>query len=86
MGSKITILAPKRAILGNRGHKMDRRAAEGAPTGKPKVSRVTSGHGEDKISLSGVCQRPKKMSYEGEAKKKQIFRSKIQYFGPKIRF
>ena len=32
-GPKITFLAPKRAILGNGGQKMARRAAERAPTG-----------------------------------------------------
>ena len=36
----------KRAILGNRCQETTRRAAERAYTGKPKVSRVTSGHGE----------------------------------------
>ena len=34
------LLAPKRAILGNRCQKTAHRAAERAPTGKPKVSRV----------------------------------------------
>ena len=41
-GPKIPFLAPKRAILGNRGQKTARRAAQRAPTGKPKVSRVAS--------------------------------------------
>ena len=59
-GPKIPFLAPKRAILGNRGQKTARRAAQRAPTRKPKVSRVTWGHGEDMISLSRGCQRPKK--------------------------
>ena len=36
-----SIIGHKRAILGNRGQKTARRAAERAPTGKLKVSRVT---------------------------------------------
>ena len=40
-----SIIGHKRAILGHRGQQTARRAAEQAPTGKPKVSRVTSGHG-----------------------------------------
>ena len=43
---KTAFLTPKRTILGNLCQKTARRAAERAPTGKPKVSRVTSGHGE----------------------------------------
>ena len=59
-GPKIPLLAPKRAILSNRGQKTAHRAAQRALTRKPKVSRVTSGHGEDMIPLSQVCQGPKK--------------------------
>ena len=55
-----SVIGHKRAILGNRGQKTARRAAERAPTGKPKVSRVTSGYEEDMNPLSRVCIRPKK--------------------------
>jgi len=40
--------------------KTARQVAERAPTGKPKVSRVTSGHGKDIVPLSQVCLKPKK--------------------------
>ena len=45
LGPKTALLGPKRAILGNRGHETFRRAAKRPPTGKPKLSRVTSGYG-----------------------------------------
>ena len=48
--AKNPLLGPKRATLGNRGRKTDRRAAKRPPTGKPKVSRVTSGYGGHVIS------------------------------------
>ena len=51
------LLTPKRAILGHQCQKTARRAAERAPTGTPKVSRVTSGHGVDMIPLSWVRLR-----------------------------
>ena len=41
-----SLFGSKRAILGHRCQKTARRAAERARNGKPKVSRVTSGHGE----------------------------------------
>ena len=59
-GQKIPFSAPKRAILGNRGQKTAHRAAKRAPTGKPKVSRVTSGYEKDMNPLSQVSLRPKK--------------------------
>ena len=39
----------KMVIFGNWGLTMACRAAEWAPSGKPKVSRVTSGYGYDPI-------------------------------------
>ena len=51
---KNAFLAPKGAILGNRGHKTAPRAAEWAPTGKLKVSKVTSGYGEVMVPLNRV--------------------------------
>ena len=44
-GPKTVLLGPKRATLGNWCRKTARRAAKRPPTGKPKVSRVTSGYG-----------------------------------------
>ena len=69
---KKQIFGPKRAILGNRGQKTARRAAKRAPTRKPKVSRVTLGHGEDIIPLSQVSLRPKKGVIWAQRRKKQI--------------
>ena len=43
LGPKTALLGPKRPILGNRAQKTACRAAKRPPTGKPKVSRVTSG-------------------------------------------
>ena len=57
----------KRAILGNRCQKIARRAAEQAHTGKPKVTRVTSGHTEVMIPSSCVRLRQKKGGYIGVA-------------------
>ena len=51
---------PKRGIFGYQGQKTARRAAEQAPTGNPKISRVTSGLGEYMIPLNQVCLRSKK--------------------------
>ena len=51
---KNRLLGPKRGTLGNRGRKTARRAAERPPTGKPKLSRVTSGYGGLMIPLSRV--------------------------------
>ena len=49
---KTAFLDPKRATLGNRGHKTVDRVAKRPPTGKLKVSRVTSGYGGLMIPLS----------------------------------
>ena len=49
-GQKTAFLGPKRATLGNRGRETARRAAKRPSTGKPKVSRVTSGYGGHVIS------------------------------------
>ncbi len=51
-GPKTAFLDPKRATLGNRGHKTARQAAKQPPTRKLKVSRVTSGYGGLMIPLS----------------------------------
>ena len=70
-GPKLGVLAmntrtlPKRATLGNRGRKTARRAANRPPTGKPKLSRVTSGYGGLMIPLSRVCQSPEKVGSVG---------------------
>ena len=64
---KTAFLGPKRATLGNRCRKTARRAAKRPPTGKPKVSRVTSGYGDVMIPLSRVRLRPKKAGYIGVA-------------------
>ena len=52
-GPKTAFLDPKRATLGNRGHETGRQAAKRPPTGKPKVSRVTSGYGGLMIQSEG---------------------------------
>ena len=57
---KNPLLGPKRGTLGNRGRKTARRAAKRPPTGKPKLSRVTSGYVDVMISLSQVRLSPKK--------------------------
>ena len=41
---KNPLLGPKRATLGNRGQETARRAGKRPSTGKPNVSRVTSGY------------------------------------------
>ena len=51
-GPKTAFLDPKRATLGNRGHETGRQPAKRPPTGKLKVSRVTSGYGGLMIPLS----------------------------------
>ena len=66
-GQKTAFLTPKKATLGNPGHKTARRAAERPSTGKPKLSRVTSGYGGDMIPLSQVLPSPKKGGYRGVA-------------------
>jgi len=72
-GPKLGVLAmntrplPKRATLGNRGRKTARRAAKRPPTGKPKLSRVTSGYGGLMIPLSRVRLTPKNGGYMGVA-------------------
>ena len=62
-GPKTAFLDPKRATLGNRGHETGRQAAKRPSTGKPKVSRVTSGYADDMIPLSQVRLCPKKVGY-----------------------
>ena len=47
---KNPLFGPKRATLGSRGQETARRAAKRPSTGKPKVSRVTSGYGGHVIS------------------------------------
>ena len=64
---KTAFLAPKRVILGNRGHKTSRPATEWAPTGKPKISKVALGYGEDMVPSSRVRLSPKKGGYMGVA-------------------
>ena len=66
---KNAFLAPKGAILGNRGHKTAPRAAEWAPTGKLKVSKVTSGYGEVMVPLNRVRLSARKGGYMGVALK-----------------
>ena len=78
-GPKLGVLAmntrplPKMATLGNRGRKTARRAAKRPPTGKPKLSRVTSGYGGLMIPLSRVRLTPKNGGYMGVALKMQIW-------------
>ena len=50
----------KKAILGYQGHKAAWQAAEWPQTGKPKVSRVTSGYGDVMLPLRWVCLRQKR--------------------------
>ena len=64
---KTALLGPKRATLGHRGRETARRAAKRPPTGKPKVSRVTSGYGGLMIPLSRVRLTPKNGGYMGVA-------------------
>ena len=58
-GPKTALLGPKRPTLDNRGHETARRAAKRPPTGKPKLSRVTSGCGGVMIPLGWICLTPK---------------------------
>ena len=62
-----SIIGHKMAILGNRGQKTARRAAERAPSGKPKVSRVTSGYRGVVIPLSRDRPSQKKGGFIGVA-------------------
>ena len=77
LGPKLGVLQkalcppPKMAKIQPGGRKTARRAAERPPTGKPKLSRVTSGCGEDIIPLSRVRETTKKW-----------FRAKNSIFGP----
>ena len=66
-GPKTAFLDPKRATLGNWGHETARQAAKRPPTGKPKVSKVTSGCGGDMIPSSWVRLIPIKGGYVGVA-------------------
>ena len=67
LGPKTALLGPKRAILGNWGHETVRRAAKRPPTGKPKLSRVTSGYGGLTIPLSQIRLTLKNGGYMGVA-------------------
>jgi len=71
--NKNAFLAPKGTILSNRGHKTAPRAAEWAPTGKLKVSKVTSGYGEVMVPLNRVRLSARKGGYMGVALKNLIF-------------
>ena len=64
---KTAFLDPKRATLGNRGHETARGVAKRPPTGKPKVSRVTSGYEGLMIPLSRVRPSQKNGGYIGVA-------------------
>ena len=57
-GQKTAFLDPKRATLGNWGHKTAG-VAKRPPTGIPKLSRVTSGYGGLMIPLSQIRLTPK---------------------------
>ena len=71
---KISTGQEKLALTGRHGwhvfatlRKTGSRAAERPPTGKPKLSRVTSGCGEDIIPLSRVRETTKNGGYMGVA-------------------
>ena len=66
-GPKTALLGPKRPTLDNRGHETARRAAKRPPTGKPKLSRVTSGCGGVMIPLGWIRLTPKNGGYMGVA-------------------
>ena len=66
-GQKTALLGPKRATLGNRGRETVRRAAKQPPTGKPKVSRVTSRYGGLMIPLCRIRLTPTNGGYMGVA-------------------
>ena len=65
-GQKTSFFDPKRAILGNWGQKMARRATKRPHTRIPKVSRVTSGYGGLMIPLIRIHLTPKNGGYMGE--------------------
>ena len=73
LGPKLRVLIivtgewPEMAKIRPGGRKTARRAAEWPPTGKPKLSRVTSGCGEVMIPLSRVRPSPKNGGYMGVA-------------------
>merc|ERR1712198_187793 len=79
LGPKLGVLqkakweSPKMAKIQPGGRKTARRAAERPPTGKPKLSRVTSGCGEDIIPLSRVRETTKNGGYHGRSVKKCRF-------------
>ena len=54
-----TFLTLSMMTLANWGHKKASRAAKRLSTGKPNVSRVTSGYGGDMTPLSQVGLTPK---------------------------
>ena len=62
-GPKTAFLDPKRATLGNRGHETASQAAKRPPTGKLKVSRVTSGYRGLMIPLSRDRPSPKTLLF-----------------------
>ena len=66
-GQKTSFFDPKRAILGNWGQKMARRATKRPHTRIPKVSRVTSGYGGLMIPLIRIHLTPKNGGYMGVA-------------------
>ena len=63
--NNMQFLTPKLVNFGNWCHTTTCRTAEWAPTGKPMVSRVTSGYLDVMIPLCGVRLRPKKVGYMG---------------------
>ena len=70
---KVAFLDPKRATLGNRGHETGRQPAKRPPTGKLKVSRVTSGYGGLMIPLRRVRPTQKKWALYRHSVKKCRF-------------
>ena len=74
-GQKTAFLDPKRATLGNRGHKTACQAAKQTPTRKPKLSRVTSRYGGLMIQLGP--SDPKKWGLYGCSVKNEIFGPKM---------
>ena len=63
-----------------RGQKTARQAAKRPPTGKLKLSRVTSGYGGLKIPLGRICLTPKMGVIWVKRKKMKIFRPKMGRF------
>merc|ERR1719209_1238451 len=86
LGQKTAFLDPKRATLGNRGHETASQAAKRPPTGKPKVSRATPGHGGPTIPLSRDRPSRKNGGSIGAAQKNAEFRAENAVFWPKIHF